>query len=301
VGGAGPRATPTLSDGRVYTLGATGIVNALQAADGAVIWSRDAAADTGAKVPGWGFAGSPLVVDDLVIVAAGGRLIAYQCTDGVPRWTLKSGGGGYSSPHLVTIDGVAQVVLVNGSGAIAVTPATGAELWKYERPGDGIVQPGIAAAGELLIGSGSGIGSAEVGIRRVGITHRPEGWSAEERWTSIGLKPYFNDFVVHGGHAYGFDGSLLACIDLADGQRKWKGRRFGHGQVILLSDQQLLLVVSEKGELALVAAIPDEFREVARSPAIVGKTWNHPALVGDALLVRNDHEMAAFRLASAGR
>jgi outer membrane protein assembly factor BamB len=299
--GAGPRATPTLSNGQVYALGATGIVNALDAANGAVVWSRNAASDTGVKVPSWGFASSPLVVDDIVIVATAGRLVAYDHATGKPRWLGPAGGSGYSSPHLVTLDGVKQVFLLDGAGAISVAPATGALLWKYAWPSDGIVQPALTADGDVLIGSGSGPGGAGVGVRRIAVTHGPGGWMAQERWTSVGLKPYYNDFVVHEGHAFGFDGSILACIDLADGKRKWKGGRYGHGQFILLADQHLLLVLSEEGELALVAATPDQFNELARLPAIEGKTWNHPVLVGDILLARNGEEMVAFRLALAGR
>jgi len=300
--GAGPRATPTLSDGRVYTMGATGIVNALDARDGSVVWSRNAASDTGKKVPGWGFASSPLVVGDVVIVAAAGALAAYDLATGEPRWHGPPGGWGYSSPHLLTINGVAQILLLNGAGVISVAPADGTLLWTHPWPGDGIVQPAVTAGGDVLIGTGSGLGSgAGIGIRRVAVAHGPGGWTAEERWTSNGLKPYFNDFVVHDGHAFGFDGSILACIDVKDGKRKWKGGRYGHGQLVLLSDQNVLLVLSEEGELALVAAAPDQFTELARFPAIEGKTWNHPVLAGDVLLVRNGQEMVAFRLSLARR
>jgi outer membrane protein assembly factor BamB len=294
--GAGPRATPTLSNGRVYTCGATGIVNALDAAVGTVVWSRNAASDSGVQVPGWGFSSSPLVVGDIVVAATAGRLIGLDRATGKPRWLGPSGGHGYSSPHLATIGGVKQVLLLDGAGVTSVAPATGKELWKYAWPSDGIVQPAVTANGDVLIGSGSGLGNSEVGVRCISLVHGPAGWAAEERWTSTGLKPYFNDFVVDQEYAFGFDGSILACIDIFDGKRKWKGGRYGHGQLILLADQNLLLVLSEKGELALVSATPDEFKELGRVPAIEGKTWNHPVLVGDVLLTRNDQEMAAWRL-----
>jgi outer membrane protein assembly factor BamB len=296
--GAGPRATPTLSNGRVYTLGATGLLNALDARTGAVIWSRNAKTDTGAPLPGWGFAGSPLVVGDVVIAAVSGRLAGYNAATGTPRWKLETGGSGYSSPHLATIAGVTQVLFLSTAGATSVSPADGSVLWKHAWSIDGIVQPRIVDGTDVLVGSGSGLADGS-GIRRLAIArHSGGGWTVEERWTSRGLKPYFNDFVVVKGHAYGFDGSILSCIDLADGTRKWKGGRYGQGQMIALADQDLLVVLSEEGDLALVKAVPDEFTELARFTAIEGKTWNHPVLVGNVLLVRNGEEMAAFRLAA---
>ena len=160
--------------------------------------------------------------------------------------------------------------------------------------------PDLAAAlttdGDVLVSV-----TVDSGIRRLALAHASGGWTAEERWTSKGLKPYFNDFVTHDGHAYGFDGSILSCIDLKDGKRVWKGGRYGNGQLLLLADQDLLLVTSEEGELVLVGATPDQFKEVARAPGIEGKTWNHPVLAGDVLLVRNGEQMAAFRLALTSR
>ena len=262
------------------------------------MWSRNAAADTKVETPGWGFAGSPLLVGDLVIVAASGRLAGYDAATGQPRWLGPEGGGGYSSPHLATIGGVPQVLLLRGARSTSVAPADGTLLWEHRaQPGVSIVQPALTAEGDVLVAAGDAMGGN--GIRRLAVAHGPAGWTASERWTSKGLKPYFNDFVVHKGHAFGFDGSILSCIDLEDGARKWKGGRYGHGQLVVLADQDLLLVLSEQGELALVKAAPDAFTEVARVPAIEGKTWNHPVLVGDVLLVRNGQEMAAFRLRTA--
>ena len=291
--GPGPRATPTLGDGRVYALGATGILNALDAADGTLVWSRDAATDTGATVPDWGFAGSPLVVGDLVVVAVSGTLAAYDRSIGEPRWLGPPGFGSYSSPHPLTIDGEAQVLLMSSSGLTSVAPRDGRVLWAYAWPsGDRIVQPAAVREGGLLVADGSGFN-----LRRIALTSDNGNWRVAEQWESTRLKAYFNDFVLHEGYAFGFDGSILACIDLEDGSRKWKGGRYGHGQLLLLADQDVLLILSERGELVTVSATPDRFEEIARYPGIEGKTWNHPAMAGDILLTRNSEEAAAFRLA----
>jgi len=294
-GGAGPRGTPTLSNGRVYTLGATGILNVLKADDGSVVWSRNAVSDTKSKLPMWGFSGSPLVVGDIVVVATAGTMAAYDLNSGQPRWVGPDGGSGYSSPQLFTIHGVPQIVLLGGTGATSVATTDGKVLWQHPlTPGARIVQPALTAEGDVLVHEGE---SNE--MRSLAVANGPSGWTVAERWNSLGVNPYFNDFVVHKGHVFGFNGSSVACMDLKNGQSKWKGGYYGHGQLVLLSDQDLLLVLSEAGEVALVGATADQFKELARIPAIKGKTWNHPVLVGDMLLVRNDQEMVAFRMSLA--
>jgi len=298
--GAGPRATPTYHEGRLYTFGATGMLNCLDAGTGDVRWSRDSAADTAAATPDWGFSSSPLVIDDKVIVHTGGpngkAVVAYDTDSGEPRWFAPAGTLSYGSAQLATIDGVRQVILLTGDGASGFAPDDGAVLWEHAWPMNGgarIVQPTLLDDGGVLIGTGFGMG-----LRRVTVSRRGDGWTVEENWTSTGLKPYFNDLVVHGGHAYGFDGRIMACLDLASGERAWKGGRYGNGQLLLLADQDLLLVLSDRGELALVAADPAGFSELARFQAIEGKTWNHPVIADGVLYVRNGEEMAAFRVAA---
>jgi hypothetical protein len=185
---------------------------------------------------------------------------------------------------------------VGSTGTASIAAADGKPRWSYAWPAGSTVavQPAVLPDGDLLFGSTSG-------LRRVAVTRGPDGWSVAEGWTSNGLKPYFNDFVVHKGYAYGFDGAILAAVNLQDGVRAWKGGRYGQGQLVLLPDEDVLLVLSEEGELVLVRATPERFIEIARAPGITGKTWNHPVVVGDLLLVRNGEEMAAFRLPAAER
>lgn len=179
MGGAGPRATPTLHGGRVYALGATGLLNVLDADDGAVIWTRNVADDAAVSVPVWGFAGSPWVAGELVIVAAAGRLVAYDLATGTPRWLGPDGGQSYSSPRPLTIDGVSQILLLSDAGATSVSVTDGKVLWQHPWSGAAIVQPAPSRGGEVLISAGEG-----KGLRRVDVARAPEGWAVEERWES---------------------------------------------------------------------------------------------------------------------
>ncbi len=301
ISGLGPRGTPTFQDGKLYTMGARGVVNALDAATGKLLWTRDVTTDTQARLPEWGYASSPLVVGDLVVVFAGASpkdVIAYDRATGEPRWTAEAGHSSYSSPQLFEHPDGSQILMLSDQGIVSLSPTDGELVWEHAWPinnGPRVVQPNVTDAGEgawsILLGTGYGHGT-----RLLTLTHEDNTWTAEEEWTSRDLKPYFNDLVVHDGCAYGFDGNMLACIDLKTGDRHWKQGRYGNGQVLLLADQGLLLVIAEQGELALVKANPEEFEELSRIQAVEGKTWNHPVVAHGKLYVRNAEEIVCFTL-----
>jgi outer membrane protein assembly factor BamB len=299
VSGAGPRATPTFTDGCIFALGGTGILNCLDAGSGNRCWTRNIAADADARPPQWGYSGSPLVTDGLVIVFAGGdgdkNLLAYRANSGEPAWAAPAGRMSYSSPQLATLAGRRQCLMLSDYGLTAVDPASGAVLWKggAEMPGaPRTIQPHAVGPDQLLVGTYE---LASVTLLDV----KPDGdaWHAAPRWTSKDLKPEFPDLVVYNGHAYGFDVSIFCCIDLSTGKRCWKEGRYGRGQVVLLADQGLLLVTSEGGEAVLLAADPQRHQELGRFRALDGKTWNHPVIAHNRLYVRNAEEIACYELA----
>jgi outer membrane protein assembly factor BamB len=294
--GAGPRSTPTFADGKLFTFGATGKLDCLDAATGKLLWSHDLVAETKAAVPQWGFSDSPLVVDDMVVVFAGGEgdkgLMAYRIDTGDMAWSAPSGKQSYSSPQLLTLGGKRQVLMLSEQSLKAVDPATGAALWELENDdkiATPIVQPQKVGEHELLAAWGEGMSLLEV--------QEADGkWSVTRRWTSKGIKPSFNDVVVHDGFIYGFDDGIFCCVELANGKRRWKRGRYGFGQVLLLADEPVLLVISEKGEAVLVEPNPEKLVELGRFQAITGKTWNHPVVAHGRLYARNDEELACYDL-----
>jgi outer membrane protein assembly factor BamB len=295
MGGDGPRATPTWHDGRVYALGAAGELRCLDADTGKTIWRINILRDAAVSNLEWGMSASPLVVGDTVVVLPGGRdksVVAYDRHTGEPRWSALSEPQAYASPMLVTLAGTPQILVASSKRVMGLTPDAGKVLWSHvwtTMQGINAAQPVVVNESRVFYSSGYGVGAAVLEILPT-----PEGLAAREVWRNTRMKNRFASAVLHDGHIYGFDESIFACIDAATGELKWKGGRYGYGQVIAAGGH--LIVLTEEGELALLRATPDRHDELARFPAISGKTWNHPAMAGGILLVRNASEMAAFDL-----
>ncbi len=297
LGGPGPRATPTLAEGQLFVMGAQGYLMRLEAETGRTVWKQDLREVAARQPPTWGFASSPLITDGVVIVHAGGAgdqgLLGFDTETGQLRWSAASGDHSYSSPCLCQFAGVPLVAMLTNEGVTLHDPATGSQKLRYDWAiaGYRVLQPRLVNGNSLLVPTGMGSGT-----RLVRITQTGDSLIAEDLWTSRDLKPDFNDFVVAQGYLYGFDGAIFTCIDLDNGERRWKGGRYGKGQVLLLEDSGLLLIASEYGDVVLVKADPSAHSELAKFRAIEGKTWNHPVVVGDRLYLRNAEEAACFRL-----
>lgn len=299
IGGVGPRATPTILDGTVYTMGAGGILNALDLETGRLLWSQDLLDVHNANNLEWGKSCSPLVVGDLVVASAGGSknqsLVAYDRNTGDLAWAAGSDSSSYSSPILATLAGRQQILIRNQHSTVSHDPATGAVLWSEDWPAETphVAVPLVLGSDRVLVSSGYGVGS-----KLYQVEEREGAMDVSVLWDSRRMKAKFTNLVEHEGFVYGLDDGIMVCLDPATGERCWKGGRYGHGQVILTGD--LLLVTTEKGEVVLAEANADELRELGRIAPFEGKTWNPPALAGSLLLLRTAAEAVLLELPIAG-
>ena len=295
-GGIGPRATPTIAGEQVFTLGTSGILNCLDLATGQRRWSRSIIADNKGTVKDFGVSCSPLVVDNMIIVSAGGRrgrsLVAYDRHTGKRVWRGGSDTAGYSSPLITTIAGARQILIFNRGNVVAHEPATGKVLWQHPWPTGTqyVAQPVPLPGDRVFVSSGYGVGCKLFQIER----NRQSNLHASLIWETRDLKAKFTNVVHKDGYIYGLDDGILVCLDLNNGRRRWKRGRYGHGQLILIDD--LLLIQAESGDIVLVEANPEAHKEVDRLPALNRRTWNNPAFANPYLLVRNDREAVCYEL-----
>jgi outer membrane protein assembly factor BamB len=300
MGGVGPRATPTIADGRVYTVGGTGIFNCLDGSTGQPVWTVNILEDNAGQSIGHGVCGSPLVTGDWVIVSPTGInnacLAAYHRADGKRVWLGGRLQTSYGSPALAELAGSRQVLITNSEGIEGNDLRTGKPLWNYTWTGNTHVncsQPVIVdgKAGRVLFCTGYEQGSILFDVVGAGTGS----FSVNPIWMSRGkMKTKFTTAVLQNGFAYGLDDGILACLDIQTGKQIWKGGRYQHGQILLAGD--LLIVQAETGEVFLVKPDPKKLIELGKIPALSAKTWNNPALAGRMLLVRNDREAVCYEL-----
>ncbi|MBI1346487.1 PQQ-binding-like beta-propeller repeat protein [bacterium] len=302
-GGDGPHATPVISGDRVFSLGATGLLNCLELNTGKSLWSRNILTDAGA--PGaavknleWGVSGSPLVVDDLIITipgtAPGRSVLAYDRTTGEIVWAGGTFPASYGGPAVAELNGVRQVLIYHGTGIAAFELGSGKELWSFpweNMPKVNAAQPMIVSDSSLVIGTGYGIGATLLKL-----TAEEKGpWGVSADWKTNRLKLKFNDAILLDGYIYGLDDGILTCVDVATGKTKWKGGRYGYGQI--LAHESTILALTEDGDVALAKAQPTRFEEIGRFHALDGTTWNHPAVAHGKLLIRNGSMAACYDVA----
>jgi len=296
----GPRSTPAYDDGRVYALGATGEFRCLDATNGVIVWGTNIAKENRADLPDYGLSSSPLIVGDRLILQPdawkGRGVVCYDKKDGHHLWSALNVPVGYATPELVTVDGEQQVVICARPDIIGLRLCDGAERWHYtwhitanERP---ITQPLNLGGGRLLVSAAYMTGAAVFELNRAG-----DGFAAREVWRNRNLKCKFSSPVLWQGYVYGLDEDILACVDAKTGERQWKDGRYGYGQILIAGGN--LIVLCADGSLVLVKPDPSQLIEIARFPALHGKTWNYPAISGGRLLLRNGAEMACFDIAPA--
>jgi outer membrane protein assembly factor BamB len=302
MGGNGPRSTPTIADGDVYSLGALGDLVCLDGTTGKPRWAKNILDDNGAKKVQWGMTSSPLIVGDLVVVNAGvdpddnkaQAVAAYHRKTGEKAWAAGSHGAGYSSPILATLANVEQIVLFDGDGVAGIDPKDGKEFWRHPWKtfqDMNIIQPLILPGDRVFISSQPDNGGAVLQI-----VQSASGWSADVVWSNRKMSSIFANPVYHDGHIYGLSDGILCCVDAKTGARKWREESAGSGQLIL-TGSTLIVQTETSGEIFAVAADPAEYRELGRHKVFRGKrTWNTPALAGGRLYVRNHEEMVCLEV-----
>ena len=309
-GGNGPRATPTIDGNLLFTISAHGKLYALNAENGEKVWSHDLQRKFGSKMPRWGFSTSPLVDGELLLVEAGGKgeksIVAFNKSSGDVIWSSHKDKLGYSSPIAITVKGVRQIICFTGTKLVSVSPTDGKIYWEYAwKTGYDVnaATPVFIPPDKVFISSGYDKGAAVLQMR-VFISHDDDRAAVEqirenqgtirieEIWKNRKMKNQFSSSVLHENYLYGFDNSILKCIEADTGEEQWKTRGFGKGTVILADGH--LIILSDKGKLGLAEATPAGYIEKASAKVLNGLCWTAPTLANGKLYVRNEEEIACL-------
>jgi outer membrane protein assembly factor BamB len=290
--GDGPRGTPTIDGNRLYALGGSGDLVALDLQTGKVAWSKNLLQDFGGRNISWGLSESPLVVNDRVLVQAGGpnaSIVALNKATGAVLWRNHSDEAGYSSAVLATVGGTPQAVFFTAERALGVSIRDGRELWSYDKVANrtaNVATP-IVTGNRVFVSSDYGTGAALLELT-------PSG--AREVYFTRDMRNHHSSSVLIGDHLYGFSGSILTAMKLADGTVAWRDRSVGKGSVIYADGR--LYLFSENGVVGLAEATPTGYREHGRFRIDSGTlpTWSHPILTGGRLILREQDNVYAYNV-----
>lgn len=279
----GTSCTPTVAGDRVYQLSRWGDAFCYDAATGKIIWSKNVQKETGAKIPDWGYGGSPLVRGKLVILNVGGAGLALDKETGKIVWKSDTESAGYSTPMPVTRGGLTTALLAAGKKYQAVDISNGAKIWEFPWPTRYEVNAAapIVSGDMIFISAGYNHGSALINV---------SGSTPTVVWQNKDLRNQFSSSVLIGGYLYGIDNdqntkASLRCVDMAKGEVKWKDEAVGFGSLMAAND--ILIVLTAKGELITAKASPEKFDVISRAKVLTGKCWSAPVLANGRLYCRN--------------
>ncbi len=289
--GDGPRGTPTVDGDRVYALGGSGDLTALDARTGKIVWSKNVLQQFGGSNITWGISESPLVLGNKVLVNAGGpgaSIVALNKTDGSVIWKSQSDRAGYSSAIPVEINGATQVVFFTAQRAVGLDAKDGRLLWEYGRPSNRVanVATPIARANRVFISSDYGTGG---GLVEIGADNK-----AQEIWFTQDMRNHHSSSVLIGDYLYGFSSAILTAIRFDTGEIAWRDRSVGKGSLVYADGN--LYCFSENGVVGLVEATPAGYKEKGRFRIAQGNlpTWTHPVVVGGRLYLRDQDTIYAY-------
>ena len=279
----GTRATPTLDQGRLYTLSRDGKIFCFDATNGAIQWQADAAKDPGATIPSWGFAGSPIVLDDLLILNVGAAGLALDKSSGAIKWKSANTASGYATPTVYQANGKPRMAIFGADVITGLDPETGNKLWSVPWKTQYKINSAelIFHDGKLFASSAYNFGCALMDVS----TDQPK-----ILWRNQELRNHYNSSVLRDGCLYGFDGNNilgqgLKCVDFATGQLKWNAPKPTWGNLILAGDR--LIIFSQSCDLIIAKASPEKYEELAQCHPMGGTSWTAPVMANGCLYLRN--------------
>jgi outer membrane protein assembly factor BamB len=289
--GDGPRGTPTVDGDRVYALGGSGDLTALDARTGKIVWTKNVLREFGGSNITWGISESPLVLGDKVLVNPGGpgaSIVALNKANGALIWKSQSDKAGYSSAIPVEVNGTTQVVFFTAERAVGLDAKDGRLLWEYGKPANNVanVATPIARANRVFISSDYGTGGGVVEIKADN--------KAQEVWFTKDMRNHHSSSVLIGDYLYGFSSAILTAIRFDTGEIAWRDRSVGKGSLVYADGN--LYCFSENGVVGLVEATPTGYKEKGRFRIAQGNlpTWTHPVVVGGRLYLRDQDTIYAY-------